>query len=556
MSTVIFIVAMAVIVLLGAWWLKRERAKQKEELLAKGRIAQGSLEQVEEELRKVKPRAKRKRKRAVRGLDGQKIDLIEPDQLMLDNWLKRVTVLVNSLLQAVREHQRAKEEKSRLDERAEQLKSGPLSVQPRLCTSQEAAAQWLQAVRQACLDCRESSERAQEAGAAAAKAQRQVEDLLRELFHKKMEAEGWELYRAPESFHQSLSMVGILATEIDRSYCVFDSMKAEAADSKIKPSKPWPRPPAYEPPQLSETAEAELGKMAALINQALGDLVAILAWQPEATVLQNGYNSKAKEPEVEKPSRPVEVEIDSLLATLDKWASELYAAEQKAAAMAVQIGSRLDAMQERLSQLHDGLADLEDHEVTRQQSIERHALNTAHLLLSWQASGIRSALSVLLKTRSTLKSKAETSASSTAAAQGRAEHEALTSLRNNMRKACFAFAQLTTAKQALERAKANRPTLAQVVAPSLNQTSAAAFLNTHARMSEISARNQLKTKQHGGRVNEAQAQVNERSKLVQAALKSADTALKAAIDKNQGGNADLAIAIKAAAQLLGKVLKD
>ncbi|MBX9939901.1 MAG: hypothetical protein K2Y32_11645 [Candidatus Obscuribacterales bacterium] len=553
MSTVIFIVTMAVIVLMGAWWLKRERAKQKEELLAKGRIAQGSLEQVEEELRKVKPRAKRKRKRAVRGLDGQKIDLIEPDQLMLDNWLKRVTVLVNSLLQTVREHQQAKAEKSRLDERAEQLKSGPLSVQPRLCTSQEAAAQWLQAVRQACLDCRESSEQAQEAGAAADKVQRQVEDLLRELFHKKMEAEGWELYRAPESFHQSLSMVGILASEIDRGYHVFDSMKAEAADRKIKPSKPWPRPPAYEPPQLSETAEAELGKMAALIEEALSDLVAVLPRQPEATVLQNSYNAKAKEPEVEKPNRPLQDEIDSLLDTLDQWAKELYGAEQKAAAMAVLIGGRLDAMQERLSQVHDGLSDLEDHVVTRQQSIERHALNTAHMLLSWQASGIRSALSALLKTRATVKNKGETTAQDPA--QSRAEREALTSLRNNMRKACFAFAQLKTAQQAFERAKANRPALAEVVAPSLNQTSANAFLNTHARMSEITARNQLKTKQHGERVNEAQAQVNERSKLVQAALKSADAALKTAIDKNQD-NADLAIAIKAAAQLLGKVLKD
>ncbi|OPZ88791.1 MAG: hypothetical protein BWY75_01439 [bacterium ADurb.Bin425] len=96
--------------------------------------------------------------------------------------------------------------------------------------------------------------------------------------------------------------------------------------------------------------------------------------------------------------------------------------------------------------------------------------------------------------------------------------------------------------------------MAEVVAPSLNQTSANAFLNTHARMSEITARNQLKTKQHGERVNEAQAQVNERSKLVQAALKSADAALKTAIDKNQN-NAELAIAIKAATLLLGKVLK-
>lgn len=569
MTAVIFIAVLAIFVLLGAWWLKHERIRRKNELLAQGKVASGDLALVEADLEKAKPKPKRKRKRPIRGPDGKKIEIIEPSLVMLDDWLKAAAEVVNRLLPAVHAHQSALANLGRLEEKSKALSAKPLTHEPENCITNEAAIEWLQAIRLDCLRSREALEQFEEAQLEAKKLERKVNDLWLQLFYKQRGAENWELYRAPESFHKQLSLIGLLVERLNDTYGVLATIKKDFQPSEKTKTSFWSRAkqaalPARDERQSKDSEPESTHKVApdcgelleaasALLSKAMVSLVSIEERKAHALSLQRIYSQKVQDPPLKGPTSPGSALVDDLLKTVETWAGDLYTAQLDAAAMAVTLYEHLVALGGYLEEMQAHISGWQDLQKTREEAVQAHALTTAHSLLSHAVAYLNNTFILLLRTRS---AAAEPQLDNGAIILSRASQEALSSLRNNMRKACFAHGQLESALKALERTGANKPVLAEVVKPGLSQTSAEAFLNTHKRMNDISRRNEEKMKQYNGRVSEANKQVEERKLLFQNAMQATQSALALVKQRNsEEAAAALAIQNMAAHLLLNNVLK-
>jgi len=569
MTALIFIAMLVILVLLGAWWLKHERIRRKNELLTQGKVASGDLALVEAELEKANPKPKRKRKRAIRGPDGKKIEIIEPSQPMLDDWLKAAAEVVDKLMPAVHAHQAALANLGRLEEKSKALSAKPLTHEPENCTTNEAAVEWLQAINLDCLRSQEALEQIEEAQVEAKKLEKQVNDLWLQLFYKRRGAENWELYRAPESFHRQLSLIGLLVDRLDNTYGVLATIKKDFQPSKKEKLSFWSRAKQAaqhardeedtkdNTPDSTQKAAPNCGELlqaaAAILSKALVNLVSIEERKAHALSLQRIYSQKVQDPPLKGPTSPDSALVDDLLDTIETWAGELYTAQLNAAAMAVTLYDHLVALAGYLEEMQAHISGWQDLPKTREEAIQAHALTTAHSLLSKAVDYLNNTFILLLRTRS---AATEPQLDDGAIVLSRVGQEALASLRNNMRKACFAHGQLESALKALERTGANKPVLAEVVKPGLAQTSAEAFLNTHKRMQDISRRNQEKMSQYNSRVNEANKQVEERKQLFQHALQATQTALALVKQRNSEKNAAaLATASIAAHLLLNNVLR-
>ncbi len=119
------------------------------------------------------------------------------------------------------------------------------------------------------------------------------------------------------------------------------------------------------------------------------------------------------------------------------------------------------------------------------------------------------------------------------------DRDATSNLRNLMRKAAYALAQSEVAKANYEAAKGEHVSLAETVPPVLTQSSASAFINAHARMNEISARNAQKTEAHNAKVAQLSTQKSEREQQAIQAVRAVSAAVSSLGNKKQDWSASL-----------------
>jgi hypothetical protein len=308
---------------------------------------------------------------------------------MLDDWLKAAAEVVDKLMPAVHAHQAALANLGRMEEKSKALSAKPLTHEPENCTTNEAAIEWLQAINLDCLRSQEALEQIEEAQVEAKKLEKQVNDLWLQLFYKHRQAENWELYRAPESFHRQLSLIGLLVDRLDNTYGVLAKIKKDfQASEKPKPSF-WSRAKQAaqhardeedtkdNTPDSTQKAAPNCGELlqaaAALLSKALVSLVSIEERKAHALSLQRIYSQKVQDPPLKGPTSPDSALVDDLLDTIETWAGERYTAQLNAAAMAVTLYDHLVALGGYLEEMQAHISGWQDLPKTREEAIQAHA---------------------------------------------------------------------------------------------------------------------------------------------------------------------------------------
>lgn len=499
MATVILIVFLVALALLGGWWLKKERVNQKNELLRQGRIAEGKFD--EAVLTPKKPKRKKRKAPASSWFDAKYVPPEVPDKAMMAGWVKRAAIAVDSALPAVQAYRLARAEHKRLQEEAHSAEQHSSCLY--LLNTANAVYNF-GLIEEAMAAKYETGQKAHDSARNLRRQFKATRDLVLDVRSCLSQVEGWELYKAPESFHDLVEIVTLLGGEILREFDLDNEPDAAEPKERSKRRHNWGTP------------EAEPVKDETIVEQTRIAFVRALEMLPELIALVDSAFDRCKHLEqigasisLAKPEKPVDIEIAASIKQANDAAMLLQEAQ-------VAVYERAQAMSQKRAVFDDalGVAKARAQLMSSADIPDSHrAVHDAIMLTLKQLAKyfelLDPRLAALYKVSRPYKVETQ---------ETQAMQDAAASLRNAVRKVYFAVAQAQSAKASAAKLQAEKPRLAEVNAPTLSQSSAQAFVNAFARMEEIQGRNKQKTEEHGQRCKQLQAQAAEREKLARAAV--------------------------------------
>jgi hypothetical protein len=499
MATVILIVFLVALTLGGGWWLKKERVNQKNDLLRQGRIAEGKFDDVPAPK---KPKRKKQKKPASSWFDAKYVPPEVPDKAMMEGWQKRAASAVDRALPAVQAYRlaRAAHEKLQEEAQAAERQAGSMYV---LKTANAVYNFGL--IEEAMAAKYETSQRAQESARHLRREFKATRDLVLDVRSCLSQVEGWELYKAPETFHDLVEVVTLVGGEILREFELDNEPDAvEQKDSRSKRRHSWDAP------------EAEPVKDETIVEQTRIAFVRALEMLPGLVALVNSasdglkhYEQIAASISLAKPEKPVDIEIAASIKQATDAATLLQEAQLAVYERAQMYSERRAVFDDALGVVRARVQFMSSADIPDSHQAGRDAI----LYAIKQINAYFEALEKWLVNLHRVPHPYQVDTQETQAMQ-----DAAASLRNLVRKVYFAVAQAQSAVASAAKSKSETPRLAEVNAPTLSQSGAQAFVNAFARMEEIQTRNKQKTDEHGQKCKHLQAQAVEREGLAKAAV--------------------------------------
>lgn len=573
MATVILIVFVAIVAVLGGWWLKRERENQKKDLINKGKLAAGKLDEVV--LPKKKPKKRQRKKRQGSFWDPKYVPPEKPSKAMLQYWMEQTAEIVDELLPRLAAYRAGKVVDEPAQRALKAAEAALITSYPSNADTEVEAKTWYansEARFQAYIDARTAASNSS--------------GTLRKLFGPAREsalrlrflvsdAELWETYKAPEVFHEKLEIAQLLVAALESELELnnanlgfsvgenftrrrrrhnnnsllnlevnettggdntrqtggfkFDEKEEESRDSRRERSRrPWQNldgKDGFSNPAFDDRWEPRLPKedteIAGRAHEALLDLLPSIAALAHAqAVAVSSYQSHqraASRTELQRPTKPVEAEVEGVIAVALSWAQTAQSAHLQAHRDGKALKQCLETASDKLASLRKLMDRLKDARIPQTDNFRKDVVSRAFEMLDAYVKHTSKYSAYL----------ADVSAPySLDTAETQAHRDAANSVRNLMRKAAFAMGQAEVAKAAVESAKGEHVSQAEFVSPVLTQSSVSAFVNAHARMSEIKDRNRQKKDAHGTKVRELEKQYGEREKQAAEALGAISAATK------------------------------
>ena len=573
MATVILIVFVAIVAILGGWWLKRERENQKKDLINKGKLAAGKLDEVV--LPKKKPKKRQRKKRQGSFWDPKYVPPEKPSKAMLQNWMEQTAEIVDELLPRLAAYRAGKVVDEPAQRALKAAEAALITSYPSNADTEVEAKTWYansEARFQAYIDARTAASNSS--------------GTLRKLFGPAREsalrlrflvsdADLWETYKAPEVFHEKLEIAQLLVSgleselELNNANLGFNvgesftrrrrrhsgsflnleegenttggdntrqggGFKLEEKEEKSRdfrrerPRRAWQNldgkdgfsNPAFddrwEPKPPKEDTEI-VGRAHEKILDALTAVAALAHAHAVAQSSYQSYQRAASRTELTRPTKPVDGEVEGVIAIVLSWAQTAQSAQLQAHRDGKTYKQCMETASDKLASLRKLLDILKDARIPQTDNFRKDVVSRAF-----------EQLDVFVKHTSKYSAYlADVSAPySLDTAETQAHRDAANSVRNLMRKAAFAMGQAEVAKAAVEAAKGEHVSQAEFVSPVLTQSSVSAFVNAHARMSEIKGRNSQKKEAHSTKVRELEKQHGEREKQAAEALGAISVATK------------------------------
>lgn len=556
MATVILIVFIAVVAILGGWWLKRERENQKKDLIRQGKLAAGKFDEVV--MPKKKPKKRKRKKREGNFWDPKYVPPEVPSRTQLDAWLVRAAKVVDELMPHVLAYRAGK---SKNDPAQQTLKSAEaqLVTYYREAVTDAEAQEWfatLEGKLRAYYDARAA---AQESERELRRLYTPAKDRAFELRSLVFQANDWELYKAPEPFHEKLEIVTLLFEHLKRELDLDNAQPSQFRDKsnrqfasnpnarddrsngtdannpfswqnngpgKRKSWDNWRTNPEPEP--VEDTAIA--GHARQFLENSLSKVAALAAAIYDASTSQKAYFDAGKTITLTRPAKPTEQDVETVLAEATAWAKAYQAAKVKAYNDGVKVTGCVEIANTAVAALQKAVKELNDAVIPEQDRFAKDAISRAcEALVSYLKLAPESVKAVMQMGAPYSLNKEE----------AQSDRDAASNLRNLMRKAAYALAQSEVAKANYEAAKGEHVSLAETVPPVLTQSSASAFINAHARMNEISARNAQRTEAHNAKVAQLSTQKSEREQQAIQAVRAVNTAVSGLGSKRQDWSAGL-----------------
>lgn len=499
MATVILIVFLVALTLGGGWWLKKERVNQKNELLRQGRIAEGNFDDVQPPK---KPKRKKRKKPATSWFDAKYVPPEVPNKAMMEGWEKRAASAVNLALPAVQAYRLALAAHEKLQEQAQaaERQAGSLYV---LKTAN--AVYHFGQIEEAIAAKYETSQRAQESARHLRREFKVTRGLVLDVRSCLSQVEGWELYKAPETFHDLVEVVTLVGGEILREFELDNEPEAvEQTDSWSKRRHSWDAPEA-EPVKDETTVE----QTRIAFVRALEMLPGLVALIDNAFDGLKHYEQIGASISLVRPEKPVDTEIVASIKQVTDAAELLQEAQLAVYERAQALSEKRAVFDDALGVVRARAQFMSSADIPDSHRAGREAILYAMKQINTYFEALEKLLANLYRVpRPYLVDTQETQAMQDAAA----------SLRNIVRKVYFALAQAQSSAANAAKSKSDKPRLAEVNAPTLSQSGAQAFVNAFARMEEIQMRNKQKTEEHGQKCKHLQAQAVEREGLAKAAV--------------------------------------
>lgn len=589
MAAMILIAFLAVVAILGGWWLKKERENQKNDLIRQGKLAARKFDEIA--VPKKKPKKRKRKKREGSFWDPKYVPPEIPDKQQLGTWLKEAERIVDELMPRVAAHRLAKE-------RHEPIGAALTAAEAQLVKSYKSDAVTEVEARE-WLDSLEAKLRAYHAAQTdKAASDRELNKLYAPVVEPGVrlrwllsQANAWELYKAPESFHEMLELMTLLYDDLkyefdldnaqinfreksnrkhgfggaDRSEgegiadtgttSVVDTnedrrddregdRKAERKDidreygfsgSNISgEDKSWQRASrrrSWDWREAEPEPDAEItASTRSKLESTLKDVAALAAALCQCISSQKKYREAGNHIELARPTKPADQDVDAVLTAVMSWAKTYQAAKTQLWNDAFVLKRAMQTIENTLPALKVAAGKLKDARIPEQDNIARDVIVRA----CDQLSAFVGIVPDMAKTALTM-----TKPYAIGEAEQQSDKDAASNLRNLMRKAGFAMAQAEIAKANLEAAKNEHVSQSETVPPVLTQSSASAFINAHARMVEISIRNSQKTEAHSAKVKQLQQQQTERQQQATQAVRAVYNALSALGYVREGWSANL-----------------
>lgn len=545
MATVILIVFLAVVAILGGWWLKRERVNQKNDLMRQGKLAAGKFDEIA--LPKKKPKKRKRKPRTGNWLDPKYVPPEIPDKHQLKGWLERAEQVVDELMPRVIAYRAGKEKHDPVTQELKTAEAQLVKAYKSDAFTDVEALEWLAAQEEklrAYYDVRAEH-------AASERVLRKlytpaVESglLLRSLIKQ---AGDWELYKAPEPFHEKLELVTMLyeslKTELNlenvqlgagnRILDIGGSVNMGGSDdwqggrrSRRRNNWDWRADSLPEPTEDAEAVARTRQKLVEMLTH-----VAALAQAVDKCVhSQQKYREAGNHIKMERPVKPTDQDVDVVLTAALEWAKTYQAAKTQLWNDSLAYRRAMENVQVALPAVKLAVELLSDTIVPEQDKLGKDVIMRAWeqvaKFIESAADSVKTALSMTMPY-------------AIGKDEAQSDKDAASNLRNLMRKAAFAMAQAETAKANHEAAKGEHVPLAETVPPVLTQSSASAFINAHSRMVEISARNSQRTEAHNAKVKQLRQQQTEREQQAVQAVRAVNAALNGLGSKRDGWSANL-----------------
>lgn len=590
MAAVILIAFLAVVAILVGWWLKQERKNQKNDLIRQGKLAAGKFDEVV--LPKKKPKKRKRKKREGNWWDPKYVPPEIPDKHQLNDWLARAEQIVNELMPRVAAYRLEKERLSPCEAAAKAAESQLVKSFRSDAVTEVEAREWL--------DELEQKLRAYlEARAEHATAERQLKRLYTPLAEPGVrlrnllsQANSWELYRAPEPFHEKLELLNLLYDDLkyefdldnaqiamfrDKSKRRFDTpaerndSTADSADTgevykrdgnvgesasiaafdkpenfAWQPEKPshrkswdWRAEPEPEPLEDAEITD----RTRQMLVEALTHIAALAAAADACSGSQKKYREAGNHIALTRPAKPADQEVDAVLGSALEWAKTYQSAKTQLWNDGTTLKRAMQNVENTMPALKAAVGKLKSARIPQGDNIARdviiRALEQIEAFVKYVPDWNKTALGI-------------TQPYAIGKQEPQSDKDTASNLRNLMRKACFAMAQAEIAKANHEAAKAEHVSQAETVPPVLTQSSASAFVNAHTRMVEINARNADKRSAHDAKVKQLRDQQSEREKQATQAVRAVSSAVSAMGYQREIWSANLELT-HAAATLFGSV---
>lgn len=526
MATVILIVFLVVIAALAGWWLKRERVKQKEDLVRQGKIARGRFDEVV--LPKKKPKKRKRKKRPTNWLDPKWEPPVQPSDDMMKEWLARAQRAVDHLMPLVHTKRSACAAYELAQKELEQADNAVQYAALNCEGSLPALEQWYATLEQSYVRAATARAASLESGKAARKAFSDASNALLDLRSVKRQADDWELYKAPDSFHDMVELVSILLQplEYELDFNKKPKVAGETDEEEWKPRRKffWNKDQPEEEEAAPLPVPVENSEIVPAARQSLVEALPVLAalikgWGRCYETYQAHRNGGVKTV-MAPPARSAEPEVEAFLEGYIEAARANQEIITKAHFSQNNLVDRCQEMRLALEPLAKLLGDMKDATIPTADQPAREAVKRAYTLVMQYLANVDG--NDALKYRVALPYQVN-------AEETQAVRDSVAGLRNQMRKTAFVLGLATQARAAHQAAKGEAVPQAEAVAPVLTQSSASAFINSHARMTEIAGRNAQKRNAHGERVKSLDAQAKEKEaqgKQAVAALATAVAALQ------------------------------
>lgn len=572
MATVILIVFVAIVAVLGGWWLKRERANQQKELINKGKLAAGKLDEVV--LPKKKPVKRQRRKREGSFWDPTNVAPEVPSELMLEAWTKRAAELVDELMPKLAAYRQGKAEDEPAQAALKTAESELVSYYPADATSEMEARAWYDKLEARLKKYYEAKTAKDNSAGALRKLFNPARDAALRLKFLVGDAERWETYKAPESFHEKLEIAQVLVAALKGElqlenatlgFSVSDNFtkrrrRYDTGSVVLVDEEEAPGGYGWSNAWKSNTVKPADGLSGSGgITRKANDVDSPTApggrersqrpWQNlNDKDFGSGFGNSGEPPRPKEDAEIVGRVKETLLDVLKHvagvcdaiaTAAHSYKAhrdavqhptlarptkpvEDEVEAILTSASAWAKTAQSAHLQMHRDSKKLEEKLATM-----RAALAPLHELMGVlkdaripQQDGIEKdvvshAYEQLVKYVKPIPDQHKhllgiSAPYSPEAQDTQAQRDAASNLRNLMRKALFAIGQAEVAQANHAAAKAETLTQAEFNTPLLTQTSVSAFVNTHVRMLEIIGRNRQKTEVHGTKVRALEKQHGER----------------------------------------------